>query len=272
MNGDASISVVDPIVSMTGRTSLYATVLLPRPGADWAKTRDEKRLFVSMPLAAQVAVVDTEAFKLIGAVDAGPAPARVALQPDERFLWVGNDGRRPGESGVTVIDPGAMKAVANIRTGKGHHEIAFSGDSRLAFVTNREEGTVSVVDVARLAKVKDLAVGPAPISIAFSILSEVIYVADGKDGHVSVIDPRTLAVSARITAKPGLGPMRFTSIAANQKGNVSRDNIFTVGNTVDPAEGYRAFRGRDPRIEALMAKRGFTTDAPPPARERMTKQ
>jgi peptidyl-dipeptidase Dcp len=36
-----------------------------------------------------------------------------------------------------------------------------------------------------------------------------------------------------------------------------RKNIFAVGNTIDPAEGYRAFRGRDPRIDALMRKRGF---------------
>nr|MBA3334819.1 M3 family peptidase [Acidobacteriota bacterium] len=34
-------------------------------------------------------------------------------------------------------------------------------------------------------------------------------------------------------------------------------NVFSVGNTIDPAEGYRGFRGRDPQIEALMKKRGF---------------
>ena len=38
-----------------------------------------------------------------------------------------------------------------------------------------------------------------------------------------------------------------------------RKYIFSVGNTVDPAEGYRSFRGRDPRTEALMRKRGFPT-------------
>lgn len=36
-----------------------------------------------------------------------------------------------------------------------------------------------------------------------------------------------------------------------------RKHIFSIGNTVDPAEGYRAFRGRDAKIEALMRKRGF---------------
>ena len=39
-----------------------------------------------------------------------------------------------------------------------------------------------------------------------------------------------------------------------------RKDIFSVGNTIDPAEGYRAFRGRDPRIEPLMKKRGFTSE------------
>ena len=36
-----------------------------------------------------------------------------------------------------------------------------------------------------------------------------------------------------------------------------RDYIFSVGNTIDPAEGYREFRGRDPEVGALMRKRGF---------------
>ena len=38
-----------------------------------------------------------------------------------------------------------------------------------------------------------------------------------------------------------------------------RKYIFSVGNTIDPAEAYRNFRGRDPRVEALMKKRGFST-------------
>ena len=41
-----------------------------------------------------------------------------------------------------------------------------------------------------------------------------------------------------------------------------RESVFSVGNTVDPADGYRAFRGRDARISGLMRKRGFPV---PPA-------
>ena len=43
-------------------------------------------------------------------------------------------------------------------------------------------------------------------------------------------------------------------------GEVARlllEHVFSRGNTVDPAESYRRFRGREARPEALMRKRGF---------------
>jgi peptidyl-dipeptidase Dcp len=33
--------------------------------------------------------------------------------------------------------------------------------------------------------------------------------------------------------------------------------LLSLGNTIDPAEAYRQFRGRDPQVQALMRKRGF---------------
>jgi len=38
-----------------------------------------------------------------------------------------------------------------------------------------------------------------------------------------------------------------------------RDNVFAIGNTIDPADGYRKFRGRDAKVDALMKERGFPT-------------
>jgi len=39
------------------------------------------------------------------------------------------------------------------------------------------------------------------------------------------------------------------------------DHVFSVGNTIDPAAAYRAFRGKDPGTAALMRKRGFPVPA-----------
>jgi peptidyl-dipeptidase Dcp len=35
------------------------------------------------------------------------------------------------------------------------------------------------------------------------------------------------------------------------------EHVLSVGNTLPPEQGYRAFRGRDPAVDALMRKRGF---------------
>ena len=38
------------------------------------------------------------------------------------------------------------------------------------------------------------------------------------------------------------------------------DHVMSVGDTIDPAEGFRRFRGRDVDTSALLRKRGFPTD------------
>ncbi len=229
MNADPSIAVVDPVVSMAGKTSTLAKSLLPAPGADWVKSSDSKRLFITTPRAGKVAVVETEGFKVTAQIEAGKEPTRIALQPDGRYLWVGNDGKNAAESGVTVIDADALKVVGSIATGRGHHEIAFSGDSRFTFVTNRDEGTVTIIDITKLAKLKDLKTGPLPISIGYASQAQAVYVADGKDGTVTPIEIKSLEAGKKISLRPGLGPLRFEP--QGRYGlvvNPSQDAVFVI--------------------------------------------
>jgi YVTN family beta-propeller protein len=223
MNREPTISIVDPLVSMVGKTSTLAMIRLKASGSDWTKSADERRLFVSMPEVDQIAVVDTENFELVGDVDAGKQPTRVALQPDGHYLWVGNNADSAEQSGVSVIDTETLKPVKHIATGMGHHEIAFSDDSRHAFVSNRESGTVTVIDVQKLEIVKQVATGPVPISVAWSSLAKTLYVADGQAGTVSVLGGDDFEVRRRIELAPGLGPLRF-----------SQDGRFAL--VVNPAE------------------------------------
>lgn len=211
MNRDASVTVVDPSVSVGGITSTMARIDIKQPPMDWVTPRDNKRVFVSMPTAGEVAVIDSEQFKVIDSVAAGSNPVRVVLQPDERLLWVGNNAKTADESGVTVIDTRSLKTLKHLATGAGHHEIAFSKDSRYAFVSNRDDGTLSIIDIASLTLSKQLKTGSHPLSVAYSPLSQAVYVADGKDGTVTVVDTASLAVRRVIKMKQGLGPMGFSA-------------------------------------------------------------
>jgi YVTN family beta-propeller protein len=209
MNQDASVTVIDPLVSMGGSTSTLATVRLKQRGTDWAAHAAGKSIFVTMPGVNEVAVIDTETFRIKGHVAAGESPTRAALQPDGRYLWVGNNAAGAG-GGVTAIDTASLEPAGFVGTGSGHHEIAFSADSRLAFVTNRDDGTVSVIDTQARRKLRDLRTGSLPISIARSALSGSLYVADGRDGTVTVVDAGGVATGKRIRLAPGLGPLKFT--------------------------------------------------------------
>lgn len=70
-------------------------------------------------------------------------------------------------------------------------------------------------------------------------------------GYYSYLWADTLTADAFEAFKEGQGPYD-REVAARL-----RDHVFAVGDTIDPAEGYRAFRGKDPDSAALMRKRGF---------------
>jgi YVTN family beta-propeller protein len=207
LNRSPDISVIDPLLGFGG-SKLLTLVMMKSPGEDWVLTADRERLFVTLPLVNQVAVIDTRSWKVANYIDTGIKPTSIALQADQKYLWIGNDGEQGKESGVTVIDVATGKVAAQISTGAGRHDIVVTNDNRFAFISNRESGTVSVIDVATLAKIKDVKVGANPVSLALSELSKAVYVVSETDGTIAVIDVRGDAV-AQIKATPGARVVRF---------------------------------------------------------------
>jgi YVTN family beta-propeller protein len=205
LNDESNISVIDPLLGF-GSSKLLTLVMLKSPGEDWVQKTSDEKVFVSMPGANQIAVVDTGTWKVVANVDTGVKPARVRLQPDERYLWVGNDGE-PG--GVTVIDTATLKVVGQVTTGKGHHEFEFSRDNRFAFVTNEQDGTLSIVDIQKFATVKDLKTGAPATSTAYSALGNALYLVNEADGNITVVDTRSQQIATRIQVKPGIRKVWF---------------------------------------------------------------
>lgn len=210
LNDDATISVVDPLFGY-GTTKLLDMIFLKSPGEDWVLTSDQKTLFVSMPDSDLVAVADTATWDVVANLPVGGHPSRVALQPDGKYLWVSHDSPpgKQGESGVSVIDTDGPSVVKSIPTGKGRHEIAFSADDRLAFVTNQDDGTLSVIDIRTLERIKQIDVGSRPVSIAYSPAGRAVYVVNQGDGTIAVVDGDGHQVVARIKADPGLGQIKM---------------------------------------------------------------
>jgi YVTN family beta-propeller protein len=197
LNNEPNISVIDPL-SGFGGSKLYTLIPLKSTGEDWVMTVDNKRLYVSMPASDQVALIDVPTWKLIANIDAGTKPARVALQHDQKYLWVGTG------DGVTVIDTVTAKPAAHIKTGAGPHEIAFNDDDSIAFVTNREAGLVSIIDIRKLAVSKQIKAGFAPTAVTFSSLSKTAYAGSESTGTILAIGGAKHDITARIEVDGGV--------------------------------------------------------------------
>lgn len=207
LNADPTIAVIDPIIGVRGITKLLTQVILPGPPEDWARSADEKQVYVAMSTVDSVSFVDLDTFRLGETVKVGERPTRITVQPDGRYAWVGTTGAKPG---VTVVDTEKKSVKAHIETGKGHHELVVTSDNRFALVSNRDDRTVSLINVRQLKKVRDFELKGIPISLAYSPLSKAAYVADGETGEVLVLDPESGKVRATIPLAAGLGPMRIT--------------------------------------------------------------
>jgi hypothetical protein len=208
LNDDASISVVDPLLGVSGITQLYTMVPLAAPAEDWVTNANGTRLFVTMPKVGQVAMIDLDDFKIIAQGEAGTLPVRIAIQPDGRYLWVGDDAAGDGPSGVVVLDARTLAEVGSVTTGSGHHEIAFTDDSLFALITNEDDGTLTVVDSQRLVPVAELEIGERPVTVQFSQLSQDAYVASA-GGAVAVVARESWRVVRTIETGPGLVAFRL---------------------------------------------------------------
>jgi len=209
LNEDATISVMDPLVSYGGTHEL-TLVSLRSPGMDWADDPRHGRVFVSMPEAKKIAVVETGNWKVARELEMPGPPGRLILQPDRQYLWVAWESESAaGESGVVVFNAITFDIAARILTGKGAHDIALTDDSRVAMVTNRDSGDISLIDVQKLIEIRRERTGKHPVSIAYSSLSRMAYISNQEDGSITAIALRSAAKGTTIQADPGIGPIRF---------------------------------------------------------------
>jgi YVTN family beta-propeller protein len=206
LNHDNTITFINPQISFSS-TKLESIVTLPGKGADWVFARSKDMLYVSLPDQAQVVVINTISRKIVATLIMGEKakPVRLAIQPDERYVWVGLDD----SPSVAAIDTATNKLAAMVPVGKGLHNLAFTDDSRFVYVTNSAADTVSAIETKTLTKVADINVAKTPVPITYSSASRLFYVAGINGASISVIDPNKQREVASIPVKRGVVALRF---------------------------------------------------------------
>jgi DNA-binding beta-propeller fold protein YncE len=214
LDAEPSVSVLDPSVSFGGRSSLYGVIKLEGRGFDWLKTADNALLFVALPQEKKLAIIDLQTLKIIDHLPLPGRPTRLALQPDERLLWVGQAGSdsKESESAVRVVDTLSQKMLQHISLPAGHHEFAFSEDSRFAYITTRQAGTLTIVDINSLKVAREITLGFEPLGLVFPFqgrIGHLLWVVNAHAGRIHRYNPGGDPVDT-VALEPGLGPAKVT--------------------------------------------------------------
>ncbi|HVI31865.1 M3 family metallopeptidase [Phenylobacterium sp.] len=82
-----------------------------------------------------------------------------------------------------------------------------------------------------------------------------IFSSDGYSaGYYSYLWSEVMALDAVEAFREAPGGLYDKAVAKRL-----HDTVMSVGNSIDPREGYRAFRGRDPDVKAYLRDKGFPT-------------
>lgn len=189
LDAEGSVSALDPAVQFAGRSSLYAAVQLGGRPFDWAKSADDRWLFVALPERREVVVIDLQAFSIRERIALRGHPTRLALSPDGQQLWIAQRARSPwaGQASSATVQGRGDGAAASARTQADASSGANSAPASGATPDPASE-RVDVYAIAERRLANGYVLPPGHHEIAFSDDARYAYLSSRDSGRVSVID------------------------------------------------------------------------------------
>jgi YVTN family beta-propeller protein len=123
---------------------------------------------------------------------------------------VGNDSASGGKSGVSVINTRTLDLLASLKTGGGHHELAFTPDGKYVLVTNESDGTLTLIDAGSMKIVRSEKTGQLPVGVAVSPDGRLAFVANGGNGTINIFSLPDLNLETSLNVEPGLTGMHLS--------------------------------------------------------------
>uniref|UniRef100_Q01VU5 40-residue YVTN family beta-propeller repeat protein n=1 Tax=Solibacter usitatus (strain Ellin6076) TaxID=234267 RepID=Q01VU5_SOLUE len=179
--------------------TLHHSLQVPCKGVDHMDfSADGKYLIASCEFSGSLVKVDVERQEVLGTLDMGPhrMPQDVKLSPDGTVFYIAD----MHAGGVHLVDGDQFRYIGFIPTGKGAHGLYVSRDSRVLYVSNRDEGSVSVLDFASRKEAAKwrLPGGGSPDMGGVSADGKVLWLAGRYNSEVYAIDTREGKLLARI--------------------------------------------------------------------------
>ena len=182
-SGDASVSLVD----MKTRT-VTKTIPIGKEPHHVMLTPDEKTLLVANAIGNDIALMNPLTGEVTGRIPKIIDPYHIGYSPDNR--WFITAANRLDRVDIYAANGADLKLAKTITVGKTPSHIAFTADSKLAFVTMQDSNDLAVIDLVNQTLLWKIPTGPAPAGLWMTPGDQYLLVGITGADYVQVIDWR----------------------------------------------------------------------------------
>ena len=182
-SGDATVSLVD----MKTRT-VTQTIPIGKEPHHVMLTPDEKTLLIANAMGNDIALMNPLTGEVTGRIPKIIDPYHIGYSPDNR--WFITAANRLDRVDIYSANGADLKLAKTITVGKTPSHIAFTADSKLAFVTMQDSNELAAIDLVSHTLLWKMPTGPAPAGLWMTPGDQYLLVGITGGDYVQVLDWR----------------------------------------------------------------------------------
>ncbi len=231
-SGEATVSLID----MPSR-KVIKTVPVGKEPHHLMMTPDQKILLIANAAGNDVVLMNPTTGELTGRIPEIIDPYQIGYSPNHK--WFVANGNRLDRVDVYHAQGADLKLAKSIKLGKTPSHVAFTADSKIAFITLQDSDELAAIDLDTQTVIWKMTTGKVPAGVWMTPGDQYLLVGVTGEDNVQVIDWKNRKEVKRIFTGKGahnfrpLGDKKHVFVSNRIASTISMINMQTLEKTGD---------------------------------------
>lgn len=231
-SGEASVSLID----MPTR-KVIKTIPVGKEPHHLMMTPDQKTLLIANAAGNDVALMNPTTGELTGRIPDIIDPYQIGYSPNNK--WFVANGNRLDRVDVYHAQGADLKLAKSIKLGKTPSHVAFTADSKIAFITLQDSNELAAIDLDTQTVIWKMTTGKVPAGVWMTPGDQYLLVGITGEDNVQVIDWKNRKEVKRIFTGKGahnfrpLGDKKHVFVSNRVASTISMINMQTLEKVSD---------------------------------------
>ena len=231
-SGEATVSLID----MPTR-KVIKTVAVGKEPHHLMMTPDQKTLLIANAAGNDVVLMNPTTGELTGRIPDIIDPYQIGYSPNHK--WFVANGNRLDRVDVYHAQGADLKLAKAIKLGKTPSHVAFTADSKIAFVTLQDSNELAAIDLDTQTVMWKMTTGKVPAGVWMTPGDQYLLIGITGEDYVQVIDWKNRKEVKRIVTGKGahnfrpLGDKKHVFVTNRIASSISLINMQTLEKTGD---------------------------------------